>query len=66
MTLVQEDVHQWPSLRLFKYALSACLHRVQLSSAEDTSNFDMSNTEASWSGDERRQRYNSTGIFKNF
>ena len=42
----------------------ACL--VQLSSAEDTSNFDVSNTEASWSGDERKQRYKSTGVFKDF
>ena len=39
---------------------------LQVSSPEDTRNFDMSNTEAAWSGDDKWKRYISLGDFKNF
>ena len=39
---------------------------LQVSSPEDTRNFDMSNTEAAWTGDDKWKRYMSLGDFKDF
>ena len=41
-------------------------HALQVSSPEDTRNFDMSNTEAAWTGDDKWKRYMSLGDFKDF
>ena len=37
-----------------------------MASPEDVSNFDMSNTEPAWAGDEKWKRYISLGDFKSF
>lgn len=44
---------------------TALLHS-QVASPEDTSNFDSTNTEAGWAGIDKRHRYESTGVFKDF
>lgn len=38
----------------------------QLSSPEDISNFDSTNTDAGWANMDKRQRYESNGFFSDF